>query len=70
MKVGYLGVNQYGQKYTMYKHPRKELLEILGATKAEKMYVDKKDGSSVHVGYVIGDEWITVYEVHQWKETR
>lgn len=70
MKVGYLGVNQLGQKYTMYKHPRKELLETLGATKAEKMYVDKKDGSSVHVGYVIGDEWITVYEVHAWKETR
>ena len=51
MKVGYLGVNQLGQKYTMYKHPRKELLETLGATKVEKMYVDKKDGSILGIGW-------------------
>lgn len=29
--------------------------------KVSKMYVDKKDGSTVHCGYVIGDHWLTAY---------
>jgi hypothetical protein len=38
----------------------KELREqVKGAV--SKMYVDKKDGSTKHVGYVIGDHWLTAY---------
>jgi len=59
-----IGVNQYGHIYKIAgKFPRKELLEKLGATKASKMYVDRLDGSAVHVGYVIRNEWITIYDV-------
>ena len=45
------------------KHPRKELLEALGATHADKIYIDKKDGTTVHVGYVVLQNWYTLYHV-------
>jgi hypothetical protein len=35
----------------------------LGYKKADKMYVDKKDGSIAHIGYVVGRNWITLYEI-------
>ena len=59
-----VGIDQYGQTYhDLGKYPRKELLNRLGYKKADKMYQDKKDGSVVHCGYVIGGNWITLYEV-------
>ena len=59
-----MGIDQYGQTYhKLGKYPRKELLERLGYKKADKMYRDKKDGSTVHCGYVIGRNWISLYEV-------
>ena len=66
MKLGYLGIDQYGQRFKIDKHPRKELLDYLGYKSAQKMFVDTKSGASKHVGYVIGGHWITVYEVHEW----
>ena len=66
MKLGYLGIDQNGQNYYIKKHPRKELLEQLCAKGAGKQYTEKKDGSSVHSGYIIRGNWITVYEVHDW----
>ncbi len=67
MKLGYVGLNQYGDRYTMEKYPRKELMEQLGATHAENMYVDLKSGGHRQDGYVIKGEWIRVLEVHSWK---
>ena len=32
-----------------------------GASKVNKMYCDKKDGSVVQTGYVIGDHWLVAY---------
>ena len=32
-----------------------------GGSRVGKMYRDKKDGSIVHVGYVIGSHWLTAY---------
>jgi hypothetical protein len=26
------------------------------------MFVDKKDGSTVHIGYVIGQHWLTAFQ--------
>ena len=66
MKLGYLGIDQYGKRYKMDKYPRKELLEQTGYSNASKMYMERKDGSSYHDGYVIGPHWITVHEVHSW----
>lgn len=59
----YMAIDQYNQTYHELRHPRKDLLERLGRSKASKMYIDRKDGSSVHVGYVIAGQWLTIYEV-------
>lgn len=62
-----MGIDQYGQTYHGLKKPRKDLLEQLGRTHANKMYRDIK-GKSVHVGYIIGGLWIEIYQVKPWKE--
>ena len=68
MKLGYLGIDQYGERYKLDKHPRKELLEKLGRKHADKMFVDDvKTGEAKHIGYIVGGRWVTVYEVHEWK---
>lgn len=68
MKLGYMGLDQYGNHYKIDKNPRKELLEQLGYKHADKVYVDTKDGNTKHIGYVIGGRRITVYEVHEWSQ--
>ena len=60
----YIGIDQYGDKYYIKKHPRKELLEQLNATKADKMYI----GDGDHIGYVIKGFWITVYKCHTFNK--
>ena len=60
----YVGIDQYNHTYWIKKHPRKELLAQLNATKADKMYID--DG--VHIGYVIKNHWITVYKRHTFNK--
>ena len=67
MKVGYLGIDQYGNRYKMDKHPRKELLAQFDRKRASKMYRDVKGGGSKHCGYIVAGHWIDVYEVHSWK---
>ena len=67
MKLGYIGIDQYGKHYKIDKHPREELLIHLGASHAAKMYVDNiKTGKARHCGYIINGLWINVYEVHSW----
>ena len=63
----FMGLDQYGQTYHDLKHPRKDLMEYLGNSHAQKMYRDKEDGSYVHTGYVIGGLWITLYEVKPYE---
>lgn len=65
---GFTGIDQHGRHYDdLGLFPRKELLNRLGYRKADKMYVDTKDGRSKHVGYVIGGNWITLYRVQAWE---
>lgn len=60
----YMGIDQHGYTYhNLGPHPRKELCERLGVSHAEKMYQDTKDGTTYHVGYIIREHWITLYEV-------
>ena len=65
MDAHYMAIDQYGQTFHGLKHPRKDLCERLGRRHVSKMFVDRKDGSSVHVGYVIGGLWLTVYKVER-----
>ena len=64
----YMGIDQYGMHYHGLKHPRKELSEALGNTHVSKMYCDKSDGTVKHTGYVIGNHWITLYEVKPFEK--
>lgn len=59
----FMAIDQYGETVHGLRHPRKELLERCGHTKANKQFTDKKDGTPVHTGYVIGNQWWTLYEV-------
>jgi hypothetical protein len=57
-----IAVNQYGEKVSLPgRHPRKELMALFDATRAAKIYQDKKDGSTVHVGYIVRGMWWTLY---------
>lgn len=53
-----LFLDQYGNPYWA-----KTLEELRSkcAGRVSKMYVDKKDGTSVWCGYVIGNRWLTAY---------
>lgn len=64
--MNYMAIDQYGQTHhDLGPHPRKGLLEKLGRKHASKMYVDKADGTTKHVGWIIGGLWLTVYEVRR-----
>lgn len=63
--IGYNGgkymlyIDQYGAR--IWAKSRKELAQLAGGGRVNKMYRDKKDGSTVHVGYVVGKRWFTCY---------
>jgi len=56
-----LYLDQYGNKF--HANTVKELRSKIGmgGSRVSKMYVDKKDGHTVHIGYVIGQHWLTQY---------
>ena len=59
----FMAINQYGETFHGLTHPRKDLCERLNCKHADKMYIDNNDGISYHVGYVIANNWLNVYEV-------
>lgn len=59
----YMAIDQYGQTFHGLKHPRKDLLDRLCQSHADKMYQDGPDGQPVHIGYVIGGLWLRLYKV-------
>lgn len=64
-----MGRDQYGQTFhDLGEHPRQSLLRVFGSKHAAKMYVDKKDGPPVHIGYIIKGHWITLYRVSAWEK--
>lgn len=54
-----LFIDQYGR--TLYVYTIKELRQHVGGS-VSKMYIDKNDGSVVHIGYVVGQYWFTEYQ--------
>ena len=64
-----LGVDQCGHTYKLDpKCPRKDLKEQIGRGKIHKMYVDREGGKYKHVGYVIGEAWVTLYNAMPWEK--
>ena len=56
-----LFIDQYGSRFaaSTVKELRGKI--GMGGSRVGKMYRDKKDGSTVHCGYVIGEHWLTAY---------
>ena len=52
-----LWLDQYGNRFT--SRTLKELRQQISG-RCAKMYVDR-NGRSVHVGYVIGQHWLSMY---------
>jgi hypothetical protein len=65
----FMAIDQYGQTYHGLKHPRKDLCKKLCRQHVAKMFVDKKDGSSVWIGYIIGRLWLTLYKVERMERS-
>lgn len=55
-----LYIDQYGNCF--YARTVRELCAKVGYSKASRMYADKKDGQTVHIGYVVGAHWLTAYQ--------
>lgn len=53
-----LYIDQYGNRFGA-KSVRELRKTIRG--RCSKMYVDRKDGTTVHVGYVIGQHWLSMF---------
>lgn len=52
-------VDQFGER--IWACTLKELREqVRGAV--SKMYVDTKDGRTLHIGYVVGNRWFTAFQ--------
>ena len=58
-----IAIDQHGRAYRLTKYPRKELLELLGATGAQKIYRDTVSGEVKHVGYLIRGLWLDVFRL-------
>ena len=54
-----LYLDQWGNKF--YAPTVKALREQIPG-RCSKMYVDRKDGTPLHIGYVIGRHWLTAYK--------
>ena len=64
-----IAIDQYGHTELGLYHPRKDLTKRhgLSSSSAHKMYHDKNDGTSVHVGYIVHGHWYTLYEIVPWE---
>ena len=69
--LGFMAVDQSGQTYHIGNNsPRKWLLDYFGKSRATKMYVDCKNGTIKHTGYVINDMWLRIYRISEWKSEK
>lgn len=66
-----MGMDQYGN----YFHDipdvgiTKHLKEKFGLTgRVSRMFCDGKNGETFHVGYVIGNHWVTLLRVEPWQK--
>lgn len=67
----FLAIDQFNQTYFLKTNfPRKELLEIFCASKAQKIYRDDKNlKNSYHVGYYIKGMWLTLYRISEFRKS-
>ena len=57
-----LYLDQYGNRW--FARTVRELREQIGG-RVSRMFCDKADGSTVHVGYVVGQHWCTAFRPYE-----
>lgn len=57
-----LYIDQYGNRFGAATVKELRAKIGCGGSRVSKMYRDKKDGRTVHVGYVVGTQWCTAYQ--------
>lgn len=70
MQLGYIAIEERtGEtvKLAGLESPRKQLLTKLGAKSAKRMFVDTKDGTAKHIGYIVRGQWFRLFEIHNWE---
>ena len=68
--TGHMAIDQWGQtEHDLGPHPRKELLRRYNRKSSRKVYVDKKNGGTVHIGWIVAGHWFTVYRVERWEKS-
>ena len=61
-----IAIDQYGSTHFLKgKYPRKELLNLFNASKADKMYIDSIDGKAECIGYIIKGLWLKLYKLEK-----
>jgi len=68
----HIGIDQHGKTYHLFSgFPRKELCEEhFPHMRVEKLYVDKINGTTRHIGYVFGGGggiWVRLWNVGLWE---
>ena len=58
-KAPILYIDQFGAR--IWARTVTHLREQVGGGRVSKMYVDKLDGRTVHIGYVVGKHWLAAY---------
>lgn len=58
-----LYIDQYGNHW--HAATVRELCEKIGRSKAKRMYIDKRDGSTRHIGYVVGPHWCRAFTPYE-----
>ena len=65
----YMAIDQFGTTYhNLGNHPRKELCKRLGRQHTDKMYADDELGHVYHIGYIIGEFWLKLFEYTPMRE--
>jgi len=54
-----LYIDQHSSKF--WAQSVRALVAQLGGGRVSKMFCDKKDGRTVHTGYVIGNHWLSAF---------
>lgn len=55
-----LYLDQYGNRWLA--RTVRDLRDQIGGGRVSRMFRDKADGSSVHVGYVVGAHWCDAFQ--------
>lgn len=54
-----LYIDQYG--WRIWARSRKFLVDHVGGGRVSKMYRTRNDGTTVHIGYVVGPHWFEAF---------